>query len=180
MAVRALDLDFLGTTRARVRVGPLLLAAGVVALGAVLWRDRLLTDEAAQLNQRIGDSRRFVQRQVPGAQDQTRDPKLLALEVTRANAVLANLAVPWDTLFGELEAASNSSVALLSIQPGSGGRKVQLAGEARRFEDLLAYMTRLESTAGFANVLLTEHEMRNANADRAVSFTIAADWVGRQ
>jgi len=39
MAVRALDLDFLGTTRARARIGPLLLAAGIVALGAVLWRD---------------------------------------------------------------------------------------------------------------------------------------------
>ena len=180
MAVRAIDLDFLATTRPRARLGPLLLVAGLIAVSGALWRDRALTEQATELQKRVGDSRRFAQRQAPVAADLTRDPKLLAQEVTRANTVLANLAVPWDALFGELESASNSNVALLAIQPGAGGRKVQLSGEARRFEDLLAYMQRLEGTAGFANVLLSEHEMRNAGADRAVSFTINADWVGHQ
>jgi Fimbrial assembly protein (PilN) len=180
MAVRAVDLDFLATSRSGTRLGPLLLLAGVLAVSGVLWRDRTLTEEAAQLHQRVGDSRRFARPAAPVAQDLVRDPKQLALEVTRANGVLANLAVPWDALFAELEAASNSNVALLSIQPGTGGKRVLLSGEARRFEDLLSYMQRLESTSGFANVLLTEHEMRNASADRAVSFTLAADWVGRQ
>jgi Tfp pilus assembly protein PilN len=180
MAVRTLDLDFLNTERTRTRLGPLLLVAGLVATGAVVWRDRMLADQAYLLNQRIGDTRSAAQRTVPQAQDGPRDPKLLAQEVVRANAVLANLAVPWDALFGELESASNANVALLSIQPEGGGRKVQLAGEARRFEDLLAYVARLEGTDGFANVFLTEHEMRNAGTDRAVSFTIVADWIGRR
>jgi Tfp pilus assembly protein PilN len=178
MAVHALDLDFLAPSRTRARLGPLLLVAGLIAVSGVLWRDRTLSEEQAQLSQRVGASRSVAQRQSPVAADLLRDPKLLAQEVTRANLVLANLAVPWDALFGELESASNANVALLSIQPGTGGRKVQLSGEARRFEDLLAYMQRLESTPGFANVFLTEHEMRNANADRAVSFTINTDWVG--
>lgn len=179
-AVRTLDLDFLNTERVRTRLGPLLLAAGIAATAAVVWRDRTLADQANALTQRIGDARSVVRRNTPGADLVARDPKLLAQEVVRANVVLANLAVPWDALFGELESASNPNVALLAIQPAAGGRKVQLSGEARRFDDLLAYMTRLEATAGFANVLLTEHEMRNPGADRAVSFTIAADWIGRQ
>jgi Tfp pilus assembly protein PilN len=177
-AVRTLDLDFLRTERKGTRLGPLLLVAGVVAVGAVVWRDRMLAEQAYVLNQRIGDTRSLAQRSPPVAPD-TRDPKLVAQEVVRANAVLANLAVPWDALFGELESAANPNVALLSIQPEAGGRKVQLAGEARRFDDLLAYVAKLDGTPGFANVFLTEHEMRGA-ADRGVSFTIAADWIGRK
>jgi Tfp pilus assembly protein PilN len=140
----------------------------------------MLVEQVNALSQRIGDTRRLARPETPVATEAVRDPKLVAQEVVRANAVLANLAVPWDALFGELESASNANVALLSIQPEAGGRKVQLAGEARRFEDLLAYVARLEATPGFAHVFLTEHEMRNSGGQRAVSFTIGADWVGRQ
>lgn len=178
LSMRTLELDFLNPGRARTRLGLLLLLAGVGATLAVGFRAQTLAEQVQVLNQRVGDSRKLARRDGPATAEPARDPKIVAQEVIRANAVLANLAVPWDALFGELESAASGNVALLAIQPASGGRKVQLSGEARRFEDLLAYVARLEGTAGFANVFLTEHELRGA--DRAVTFTVTADWVGRE
>ena len=180
LPVHTLNLDFLNPGRTRTRLGALLLLAGFAAAGAVGWRAQMLSDQVQVLSQRVGDSRKLVRRATPVAAEPARDPKVVAQEVIRANAVLANLAVPWDALFGELESAAGSDVALLAIQPAAGGRKVQLSGEARRFEDLLAYVGRLEGTAGFANVFLTEHEMPATGGERAVTFTVTADWVGRE
>jgi Tfp pilus assembly protein PilN len=93
--------------------------------------------------------------------------------------VLASLTLPWDAMFGELESAADAHVGLLAIQPDASGRQVRLAGEARTFEALLAYVARLEATAGFANVLLATHELKAGGAERPVTFTLTADWVGR-
>lgn len=175
-----LHLDFLHPGRAPVRMGLLLLVAGLASVAVVGWHHQNVGAQAAELNRRLTDTQRLVRRELPAVQETTGDPKAVAQEVIRANAVLANLAVPWDALFGELEAAADPNVALLSIQPEGGGRRVRLAGESRRFEDLLAYIARLESTAGFANVFLVGHELRSVGAERAVAFTISADWVGRE
>jgi hypothetical protein len=82
-------------------------------------------------------------------------------------------------MFGELESAASANVALLGIQPDGAGRQVRLAGEARRFEDLLAYVARLEATPGFANVFLAGHELKSGSGGQVVAFTLAAEWVGR-
>lgn len=181
LPMRAVDLDFLAKHRTRTRLGLLVLLAGVGAVAAVGLRAQAVTTQIDAARQKIGDTSNPSKRPVAAAPTEpARDPKLVAQEIVRANAVLANLAVPWDALFGELESAASGNVALLAIQPAAGGRKVQLSGEARRFEDLLAYVSRLESTKGFANVFLSEHEMRVSGGERVVSFTVTADWVGRE
>lgn len=180
LPMRALDLDFLATRRTRTRLGLLLLLAGLGAVTAVGLRAQAVATQVETLKEKIGDTRSQTRRAAAAPTEAARDPKVVAQEILRANAVLANLAVPWDALFGELESAASGNVALLAIQPAAGGRKVQLSGEARRFEDLLAYVARLEATAGFANVFLTEHELRASGGERAVTFTVTADWVGRE
>lgn len=178
--MRAVDLDFLATRRTRTRLGLLVLVAGIGAVGAVGLRTQSVAAQIDEAKQKIGATRSESRRPAAAPTEPARDPKLVAQEVVRANAVLANLAVPWDALFGELESAASGNVALLAIQPAAGGRKVLLSGEARRFEDLLAYVARLEGTAGFANVFLTEHELRASGGERVVAFTVTADWVGRE
>lgn len=180
LPMRAVELDFLAARRTRTRLGLLVLLAGVGAVAAVGLRAQAVATQLDAVNQKIGDTRNPSKRPAAAPTEPARDPKLVAQEIVRANAVLANLAVPWDALFGELESAASGNVALLAIQPAAGGRKVQLSGEARRFEDLLAYVSRLESTKGFANVFLSEHEMRVSGGERVVSFTVTADWVGRE
>jgi Tfp pilus assembly protein PilN len=178
--MRALHLDFLHPSGPRIRVGIALLALGIAATALVGWRYYALTVDVERLEARITDLKSLARRSAPRMRLPAGDAKLLAQEVGRANAVLASLTLPWDAMFGELEAAASRDVALLGIQPDSSGRQVRLAGEARRFEDLLTYIGRLEATAGFANVFLAGHELKSTAAGQPVAFTLTADWVGRQ
>jgi len=178
--VRALHLDFLHPAAPRRRLGIGLLVIGIAAASAAVSRYHILALEHDELGARIADTTRLARRDLPRMRELAGDPKVVALEVSRANAVLASLTVPWDAMFGELEAASNSNVALLGIQPEASGRQVRLIGEARRFEDLLAYIARLEATEGFANVFLAGHEMKQGGPERPVAFSLTADWVGRR
>jgi Tfp pilus assembly protein PilN len=178
--MRALHLDFLHPTGPRLQLGVALLALGVAAAVLVAWRFLALGSDLGELEARLADVKRLERRELPRMRLTAGDQKLLAQEVGRANAVLASLTLPWDAMFGELESAANANVGLLAIQPDASGRQVRLAGEARNFEELLAYVARLESTTGFANVLLATHELKPGGAERSVAFTLTADWVGRR
>jgi Tfp pilus assembly protein PilN len=178
--MRALHLDFLHPGGPRLRIGAALLALGIVATASAGWRYYALAADVARLEERVEDLRNLSRRSLPKLRTSAGDAKVVAQEVGRANAVLASLTLPWDAMFGELEAAANPNVALLGIQPDGSGRQVRLAGEARRFEDLLAYVARLEGTAGFANVYLAGHELKTDAVGQPVAFTLTADWVGRR
>lgn len=176
--MRRLSLDFLHPVRERRSVGTLVLIAALAAVVGSLGRQHSLMLERDSLVAQSAEAKRAARRQWSSIQP-IADAKSAAQEVIRANAVLANLALPWDELFGELEAASHPNVALLSILPESSGRRVRLVGEARRFEELLVYISQVEATAGFANAMLAKHELRPSGGETVVSFTLTADWAGQ-
>jgi Tfp pilus assembly protein PilN len=178
--MRRLHLDFLHPSAPRAWIGVAVLALGVATAGVAGWRYQALRGEVDHLDARIEDTKRMARRELPRVREVGGDPKQLAQEVTRANAVLASLALPWDAMFRTIESAGSDNVALVAIQPDGAGRQFRLQGEARRFEDMLAYIVRLESTAGFTNVLLAGHEMKTVGGVRAVGFTLTADWVGER
>jgi hypothetical protein len=178
--MRALHLDFLHPAGPRVRIGAALLALGIAAAALAGWRYFVLAGDVARLEARVADLNSLARRTFPQLRAPAGDARLLAQEVGRANAVLASLTLPWDAMFAELEGAASKDVALLGIQPDGTGRQVRLAGEARRYEDLLAYVARLEATAGFANVFLAAHEVRTDAPGQPVAFTLTADWAGRR
>jgi hypothetical protein len=172
-----LHLDFVRPHAPRTWVGASLLAAGAFAAVATLAEYRALAGEAERLEARIADTQRMARRDLPRLRQAALDPKALADEVRNANAVLAQLTIPWDGLFREIEAAGDRTIALLSIQPDAGTRAVRITGEARRFEDVLAYVGRLEQRPGLANVFLASHELRQGGAQRPVAFALVAQWI---
>jgi Tfp pilus assembly protein PilN len=172
-----LHLDFVRPRAPRTWLGAGLLAAGAFAAVATLAEYRALTGEAERLEARIADTQRMARRDLPRLRQAALDPKALADEVRNANAVLAQLTIPWDGLFREIEAAGDPTIALLAIQPDAATRALRIAGEARRFEDVLAYVGRLEQRPGLANVFLASHELRQGGAQRPVAFALVAQWV---
>lgn len=171
-----LHLDFVRPSAPRTGLGIALAVAGAVAAGAALLEYRSLAGEVSLLEARIADTQRMARRELPRLRQASLDPKTLADEVRNANAVLAQLTIPWDALFREIEAAADPSVTLLSIQPDATSRGVRIAGEARRFEDVLAYVARLERRDALAKVYLTSHEVRSSGS-RPVAFGVSAQWV---
>lgn len=175
--MRRLHLDFLHPEPPLALAGLLLLAAGIAATAGAGARYYMISSEVGALEQRISDAKRLARRDMPRLRPPVGDPKQLGEEVQRANAVLAQLTFPWDAMFKELEDASSDDVALLALQPEGNGRGLRVGGEAKRFEDLLAYIARLEARDGFSNVFLVSHEIKPAGAQKPVAFTLVADWA---
>lgn len=172
-----LHLDFVRPRAPRTWLGAGLLALGAFAVVATLAEYRSLAAEAARLEARIADTQRMARRELPRLRRAALDPKALAEEVRNANVVLAQLTIPWDGFFREIEAAGDKTIALLSIQPDAGTRALRITGEARRFEDVLAYIGRLEGRPGLAHVYLASHELRQGGAQRPVAFALVGQWV---
>jgi Tfp pilus assembly protein PilN len=173
--MRAVHLDFLRPSPPQTWLGVALLVAGAVAAGAVVYQWRTAAAEVDRLETRATDFKRMARREAPRIA-YTGDAKQLAAEIRSANTVIAQMTLPWDTLFRELEAAAVQDVALLSIQPDADTRKLRLTGEARKYPDVLAYVASLEERPALANVFLIGHEMKQTVPQRPVAFSLVAEW----
>lgn len=171
-----LHLDFVRPHARRTRVAALLLAAGLAAAAGVGADYARLAPQAERLQATIADTARMARRDLPRLRTTAADPRQIAEELRGANVVLGQLTVPWNDLFREIEAAGGESIALLAIQPDAASGTVRLTGEARRYEDALAYVGRLERGSVLNRVFLASHEVRPGGAPRPVAFAIVAQW----
>ena len=103
-------------------------------------------------------------------------PEATQRELADARRLLEELALPWEALFRSIEGAVDRDTALLSIEPDSGRRAIQISGEARNYLAVLRFMDRLEKGQTLARVHLLSHEIRQEDADRPTLFTLAASW----
>lgn len=97
-----------------------------------------------------------------------------------AERVARSLTLPWDDLFRNVEEASDERVALLALQPDAGKREVAIAGEAKDYESLLAFVARLDRREGLRHVHLVRHEMREDDPQRPLAFTLVAGWESKR
>jgi hypothetical protein len=176
---RALRLDFLTEKPRTASTGLVVLFAGLAALAAVLVEYRAVSAETAALESHIADFRRMTRRELPPIREAAIDGKTLAQEIRQANLVLAQLNLPWDALFREMEGAALEGITLLAIQPEPGAGQVRIAGEAKNYDTALAYVAKVESSDRFANVFLTSHQVRANAPQRPVVFELLADWSAR-
>ncbi len=175
--MRRLDLSFVRETRTPAWIGPVLLAAGLLAATAATADYVSASSERERLQSQRTEVRKLMRRELPQLARPMGDPTLVAKELDYARLVLNELARPWDALFLELERAATPHVALLGVQPGASGSTVRLRGEARNYSDLLDYIVRLQNTERFADVLLNSHEEQR---EGGIRFTLTANWIQQQ
>lgn len=180
MTAPALHLDFRrpATSRGRwIGWGALMAAVlGVVAVSAA-YSDVAQAHALAQSrhdhfearsNQRLQLRDLSRRAATPDAQTQA--------DIRRANAVIDRLVVPWDELFNALEDADARGLGLLSLAPNARDRTVQLVGEARTMDELLAYVERLAMQSSLRQVHLLSYSVAAHDGVPVVSFTLAATW----
>nr|WP_316643325.1 PilN domain-containing protein [uncultured Roseateles sp.] len=172
-----LRLDFIHPRRRVAPAAVVLLGLGLLACVGVAQRLVQVTADLVELEAAAA----LVAPANPGRTSRpivgSTASKMQALKAEQVNAALSSLSTPWDAWFVQLEAVADRKVVLMALQPEADGRRVRLSGEARQFDDLLAYMTRLEAAPGFANVFLSEH---GEAVQGGVSFTLTADWVAQR
>jgi hypothetical protein len=161
-------------------MGAALLAAGCVASVLVVLQYASVLGDIRRLQARIDEVRDAGMRSPPRVAPAASDSRAFAREVQDANAVLAQLNLPWGVLFQELEATAMTDVTLLSIQPDIAAGQVRIVGEAKSYPAALEYVAKLESMERFGNVFLVSHEMRLNSPQRPVTFALVADWKERQ
>lgn len=174
--MKSFGIDFVANPPLVSKAGAALLLCGVVSVGVssaqyfesrqsvVALREQLAAAAAAE--------RRNRSQPMP-------DDELLRARVRIASQVVEKRAVPWDTLFRDIEAASGKDIAVLAIQPDSNGREVRLSGEARDSTALTDYLQRLEAQPSLAYVFLAEHELKPEQGRAPLRFTVQANWAGR-
>ena len=103
------------------------------------------------------------------------DPRTQA-RVERANLIIDQLTVPWDSLFHAVEQADARGLGLLALTPVARDRTVRIAGEARSVTALLAYVDSLAAQPALGQVHLLGYSAAVRDGGPIVAFTIAAQW----
>jgi len=170
--VRPLSLDFVREPQASP-VGYLLLAAGLLAAGLVLFAHLGLTGQVErykELAASVAGPRTGQARALPVAVKSEQEA------LTQARQVVDHLAVPWGRLFAALEQIDEKDVALLTIAPEVQKRQIRVYAEAKNLAAMLSYHKRLEDDPVFSVVSLTEHEVQVRDPQQPVRFNITATW----
>jgi Tfp pilus assembly protein PilN len=102
-----------------------------------------------------------------------------AEEIAAAKDTLQRLSMPWDRLFGALEAAATDQVALLSIEPDPKAGTVLISGDSKDYLAALTYVLNLSRTEALGRVQLARHELKKDQGN-AVGFSISATWAPLQ
>ena len=98
-------------------------------------------------------------------------------EIKQANAVLTQLALPWEALFHDLDATQQDRIALLSILPDPQQHTIKVSGEAKNFAALLDYVRLLQANRSLTGVYLQSHRIEEQMAEKPVHFSIVAGWA---
>ena len=173
-------LDFLHPSGRGSRFGPLLLAAGILALIGAASYQRQVAERVAASEQRIEEVRAMAQRSRPALQAEEADTPEVREQIKQANTVLQQMNMPWGELFTAVEAAQDADVALLRVQPDARNQTIMLAGEARGLTAVLGYMGRLESSERLLDVVLVSHELKADEPGQPVAFVLQAQWEEAQ
>jgi hypothetical protein len=173
--MRALDLDLLKDGAPAAWVGAALLIAGVAGALVVAAEYLALDEKVAKAQSSLRDAGRGA-RKKPVLARQKADPQKVALEFQQAREVMTRLQLPWNDLFGSIESARKSNVALLSIESEHDKRRVKIYAEAKDLDAMVGYLGYLRQRPALAEVYLESHELQVKDPQRPVRFVLSASW----
>ena len=104
-------------------------------------------------------------------------PESTIREIRQANQVIDQIALPWDQLFGAVEAAAGEKVALLGITPDQKSGTVEVAGEAADLNAMFDYVKRLQRQPSLTRVYLLNHKLNDQDPQHPIRFTVSASWL---
>jgi hypothetical protein len=170
-------LDFAYPQRRSKVSGIMAVALGMVLLSLASWQSDLAQSRVVELETELsglGFDRGAEQRRVSQTRLRGAD---LDERVVKANRVIRQLSIPWEDVFGSIEAANNPDVALLSLDSDPTSAQVRAAVEARNTRGMLDYLDRLRLDGRVAPAILQSHQIMTEDPNRPVRFTFTASWT---
>ena len=175
--MRTLHLDYQQNRRQPGWTDIVLLVGGLVTAMYVGIHSVNVFSEVNTLEVKQAALDRKSGRGAPDSRLASLDAQQLRAEVKQANDILAQLALPWETLFKDIESSQKDHVALLSIEPDTEKHAVKITGEAKNLGAVLGYIRFLQKKASLTGVYLQNHHVEQQTAEKPVRFVVAASWV---
>jgi hypothetical protein len=169
--MQRLDLDFRKIRPAApwARWALLALAVAFTAdLGVSYWNVR---EAIAQKEGRLAE---HTQSENGGASARSRS--ISPEEIALARETIQRISTPWGNLFSALESTPSDGIALLAIEPDAKSGTVVISGEGKDYPAALDYASDLGRAKTLNQVHLIKHEIRQADTERPVTFSIFASW----
>lgn len=171
--MKRIDIDF-SPTPAPVPAWPLLLFAvgAAVCMGAT-WRIGSFGMQEERAVAQLARARAQVHARTP------RPPAPVQIAAGKAaaiNAAIAELNLPWQTLFTSLEQVKPANVALLGLEPDAAKRVLRINAEAKQAEDMLDFVRLLGERPQFSSAVLVKHEIYAQDPNRPLRFIVEATW----
>ncbi|MGZ8288691.1 MAG: PilN domain-containing protein [Telluria sp.] len=103
-------------------------------------------------------------------------PPVSAAQANAVNATVLQLNLPWRALQDAVASATPAGIALLALEPDARKRSLKISAEARGSDEMIDYVARLKREEMFADVVLTHHEISEADPNRPIRFELEAAW----
>jgi len=101
-------------------------------------------------------------------------------ETTFFNGIIGRKSFGWLDFLGQLEEATPEGIALTLLSPDMSTGNVRIEGWARGFRDLQAFMTGLEDSGSFRDVLLLSHKnVELWEEAKGMSFSLSCRVIGQ-
>lgn len=180
--MKTIHIDFSRRTfrRALAHTGVLTWLLGAIGLALCI----LLGMRAWALHQQSRAQEAELHRvQAQLAQRNARRPavKKWTVPADQANAVnqaIVQLNLPWRDLLDTVEAATPSSIALLSLEPDAKKRQLRVLAEAKTSDAMIAYVEQLKRQSFFQEVVLVKHEINEQDPNKPIRFQFETQWTG--
>jgi Tfp pilus assembly protein PilE len=172
--MRALSLDFRDNKPWLTRSGWIALLLVCAILAQMTWHYSVVVERSEAQQARLDA---MLERAHPARMGRhlAQNPRFEA-DMSAARKVLIRLDQPWDRLFSAVESAAGNDIALLGINPDPARGVVRITGEAKQYEDVLAYARRLEANKSLTGIHLENHQVQSHDPEQPVRFTIGAYW----
>ena len=95
------------------------------------------------------------------------------------NAAILQLNLPWRELQDAVLAATPRTVALVAMEPDPRKRILKITAETKTSDDMVDYIAALKDQESFSGVILTRHEINDADPNRPLRFQLEATWQAR-
>ena len=169
--MRHLELDYLHQPGRTRRLGWVLLAAALLIAAKQADTYATAQREAAQMEAKLS---RLESRGERTGKVTLSDATVR--EIHRANAVLDQIALPWDRLFRAVESAAGDKVGLLGITPDPKSGTAEVAGEAVDMNAMFDYVKQLQRQPYLTRVYLLNHKLNDQDPQHPIRFTVTASW----
>lgn len=178
--MKRLHIDFAPkSTRATLaRIHPLawITLAAALAIGT---HTALTYTSLSRREERVAAELRRMQSQLSAQTVRKQPPKAAAIPEQQAhaiNAAIAQLNLPWRDMLDAVEAATPSTIALITLEPDAKKRILKATAEAKTGDAMIAYIEDLKRQPFFRFVALTKHEVNMQDPNKPLRFQFEAQW----